>query len=649
MNNENLGQKILFNSRSTEYKSPFGCLPKGEDHMITLTVKIEKSIEPYEVFVRFYHGQDIVFAQELYLTGEDIKGNNVLYNNYSCVVKDIEVGLYFYSFDFISCGEKYFIKRDELNQPCLASEYEGKRWQVTCYAQKYEIDQSFAGRVMYQIFPDRFCEDINAHKHIDLGQKLKPFWVHEDKADTPAYLPDELGEILNNDFYGGNFVGIMSKLDYIKSMGVGVIYLNPICLANSNHRYDTSDYKRMDPMLGTAEEFIQLVNEAHDRDIKIILDCVFSHTGSRSVYFDINNEFSVSTNQNSDSIISQGAYHNKHSRYREWYAFDENTNKYDCWWGIKTLPNLKELNVDFLDFLLYDKDSVIEYYFNFGIDGIRLDVADELPDQFLQLLYNRVKEINPKSLIIGEVWEDASNKVSYGEVRRYFLGNQLESVMNYVFKDNIIGFIKGRITPKVLNENILTIVENYPCEVINNVMNILSTHDTARILTALLGKEAAELSKQEQAVERVSVGDIERQMDLLTIAVFLQFMLPGMPCIYYGDEIGMQGYGDPFNRRYFNEEDKNVSIFKLYKTLANIRLISKAVRYGKLLPFYTSEQVYSFVREYEGKRVLCVVNRSSEEVILNCNAILQIYTSGVIMENDRLILNAYSCGVFELA
>ncbi len=619
----NNDDRILFDSRDLDYKSPFGCLPKGET--LSITIKIKSDLDISNLYIRFFQeGYEVMRYQF------DTSLNCGDFTSYSCTIDCIDIGLYSYDFEIISHNQSLVVNKDYHNNPFIVTDnHFGSKWQLTSYSQKYKRDNSFAGRIMYQIFPDRFCKMGSP----DLTNKLQPYWVHSDFTETPVYLPDEHGEVLNNDFYGGNIAGIISKLDYLKSLGVGVIYLNPLCFAYSNHRYDTSNYKMIDPMLGTLDDFRNLVNQAHNRDIMIILDCVFSHTGSRSIYFDINNEF------------GGGAYHNRMSNFYNWYQFNENGG-YDCWWGIKTLPNVNELDNDYLDYLLFDDDSVIAFWLSAGIDGIRLDVADELPDEFLTLLYNRVKSINKDALIIGEVWEDASNKVSYSVTRRYFLGEELESVMNYVFKDSIIAFVKGYITTYDLNERIHTIVENYPKEVIHNVMNILSTHDTMRIITNLFGKDPTLLTKHEQATEFIPKEQLTEHMDHLAIAVFLQFMLPGMPCIYYGDEIGMQGYGDPFNRRFFDEANVNTSVYNIYKTLANVRQLFVAIQIGSYIPYYVDDDIFSFTRELGDTRLLCIVNLSDHEILFNCNPVAQVFARGVVMKQDDLLLNRFSCGVF---
>jgi glycosidase len=417
---------------------------------------------------------------------------------------------------------------------------------------------------MYQIFPDRF----NQSGDCDTEGKLEPFWIHSDKRDVPHYLPNEKGEVENCDFYGGNLNGIAEKLDYLKELGVDVIYINPIFKSWSNHRYDTADYHKIDELLGTEEDFRGLCELAHEREMKIILDGVFSHTGSNSRYFD------------KKGIFGGGAYHCPDSPYRSWYDFKAYPHDYTSWWGIETLPCVNELDEGFRNFIIDDEDSVVAHWIRAGADGFRLDVADELPDEFIAAFRARLKSIKPDALLIGEVWEDASNKISYGKRRRYFVGGELDSVMNYPFRSSIIDYVLKIDNGTRFKEAVMTIAENYPKCVLNSLMNMLSTHDTPRILS-MLSRENNVGDKNACAGYTMSPSAREEALSRLRTATFLQFILPGMPCIYYGDEIGTEGFGDPFNRGYFNwDKVSGNSLREFFIRLARIRKSHEAIRLG---------------------------------------------------------------------
>lgn len=496
-------------------------------------------------------------------------------------------GLYFYYFKITTQNESFdlFKQGDDTNIAV------GDLWQLTCFDKDYDTPSDFKGRVMYQIFPDRFAKSGT----VDPAGKLEPYRLHDNVDDTPVYLPDENGRITNSDFFGGNLKGITDKLPYLKNMGVGIIYLNPVFMAYSNHRYDTADYKRIDPLLGTERDFTTLCREAHKLDIKIILDGVFSHTGSNSVYFDAN------------GVFGNGAVSNPDSPYKDWYQFEEYPTRYTSWWGIDTLPCVDELNESYMDYIIYSRDSVISHWLKLGADGFRLDVADELPDEFISAFHKKLKEINPDALLLGEVWEDASNKISYSKRRKYFSDSNLDSVMNYPFKEAIIGLVKGEITGKDFADRVMTIVENYPRPVLDCLMNLLSTHDTPRIITALSGKGEG-MSKTEKANFRLTGADLDRALALTKAAALLQFTLPGNPCIYYGDEIGMEGFEDPLNRAFYQWDNPNTTLQSFYRELALVKNENKALKCGDIVFHKADNRFVQYARTYQNETVYVAVS-----------------------------------------
>ena len=448
--------KILFDSRNLAFKTPFGCLEQGEPLTIHFFVK-----DAYETGVLFLLEEDGKDAVSFKMSFEKEADG---YRQYTCSLSNLVTGLYFYSFCIVTESQALAVFRNEKNQPVVES---GQKWQLTCYHRAYPIERAFQGAVMYQIFPDRF----NRSSSCDTSEKLTPFHLHETLYEIPVFEPDETGRILNNDFFGGNLRGIMEKLPYLKNLGIKVLYLNPIFKAFSNHRYDTADYLQVDPLLGTNEDFALLCRQAHASGIKIMLDGVFSHTGSDSLYFDKLNRF------------ENGAYHHPDSPYRSWFQFTEYPHGYHSWWGIDTLPYTEEKDPAFRQFIISGENSVIRFWFRLGADAWRLDVADELPDSFLAELHKTAKEEKPDCLVLGEVWEDASNKISYGVRRKYFLGESLDAVMNYVWRDAIIRFCRGEMHSEDFLESVMTLCENYPQDTLNATMISLSTHDTPRILT----------------------------------------------------------------------------------------------------------------------------------------------------------------------
>lgn len=592
--------RILFNSKNEYHKSPFGCLRQNQ--LCTLRIKIPISCETEKVYlcIRSESGIELTVP----FAFESAEGD---YEVYSTQFSLFACDLYFYYFNVITQNESFdlFKQGDDTNIAC------GDLWQITCFDKNYDTPVDFKGRVIYQIFPDRFAK----FGEVDTKEKLLPYELHKDLKETPVYLPDRNGQILNNDFYGGNLMGIVQKLPYIKDMGVGIIYLNPIFMAYSNHRYDTADYKKIDPLLGTEEDFKILCLEAHKLNIKIILDGVFSHTGSNSIYFDIKN------------IFGNGAVSNPDSPYREWYQFEEYPHRYTSWWGIDTLPCVRELNQSFMDYIIYSEDSVLCHWLKLGADGFRLDVADELPDRFIEAFHKKIKEVKPDAILMGEVWEDASNKISYGKRRKYFSNTELDSVMNYPFKNAIMEFVTGKITGKDFAERIMTIAENYPRPVLDCVMNLLSSHDTPRIITALSGKGEG-MSKTDKAEFKLQGEELNRAVNLTKVSALLQFTLPGNPSIYYGDEIGMEGFEDPFNRCFFQWEEQNVSLREFYKKLSFLKNQNEAIKRGDIVFREVGDKFIKFARKWQNNVVYIDVSME-KELEYSGNPILEVYADNI--------------------
>ena len=553
-------ERILFDSADSRYKYPFGCVKEGEKCRISIEIPLSCPSEAVILVLEKEGGQDLTVP----LCSLSDDGG---YRRYSGEFT-LEKGLYFYYFIIKKADSSFRLFRYGSHDTNME---DGEKWQLTCLPADYAPPKDFAGRVMYQIFPDRF----NKKGDCDLSGKIKPFVIHKDIAEPPIKGPDENGN-WNTDFYGGNLRGIEDRLPYLKSLGVGVIYLNPIFMAQSNHRYDTADYMRIDPMLGDEEDFINLCKSAGELDIKIILDGVFSHVGSNSKYFD------------SEGTFGHGAVSDADSPYKNWFDFKHYPDEYDCWWDIESLPCVKELDNGFVDLIIENEDSVVAHWLRLGADGFRLDVADELPDEFIALLRNRVKKINPNAIVIGEVWEDASNKISYDIRRKYFSDGELDGVMNYPFRDAIINLLCKRITAVEFAEIIGTIYENYPYDALNCSMTFLSSHDTTRIQTEL-GRE------------------IKDTVKALKLASAIQFFLPGMPSIYYGDEVGMTGGSDPYNRGYFRPAENADELTAHYKYLTNLRNSTPALRNGALEIAINGDTV-TVTRSLDGEKVSLIFN-----------------------------------------
>ncbi|TKC19303.1 alpha-amylase family glycosyl hydrolase [Robertmurraya kyonggiensis] len=518
----------------------------------------------------------------------DWKGMECGRDIYELDIEIDDVGLYWYYFQLESVTEvQYFGMHDT-----GISETEPPSWQLTVYDKEFTTPDWIKGGIFYHIFVDRFARVGKTMLKDDI-------FLRDDWGGLPTYKPNEEGVVLNNDFFGGNLKGIINKLDYIHSLGVTCLYLSPIFEAYSNHKYDTGDFTKIDPMFGKLADFHRLCKEAEKRGIRVILDGVFNHVGSDSVYFNKKGRY--------EEI---GAYQSKASPYFSWFKFIDYPDDYESWWGIKTLPSVNEEELTYVDFIT-GKHGVASRWLEEGASGWRLDVVDELPDPFIEKIRKVMKSSQPDSLLIGEVWEDASNKIAYGHRKSYLLGKQLDSVMNYPFMNAIIEFVRNGEAEQ-LDTVVTSILQNYPMCVVECLMNMLGTHDTQRILTALGGKDLSHAPKEEQADTCMTKSERQVAIQLLKMASLLQMTLPGVPCIYYGDEAGMEGYNDPFNRRCFPWGHEERELVEWYQMLGAIRKDWTVFKEGEYETIYSKERVYLFQRTDGTEKVVIGVNRSEE-------------------------------------
>ena len=525
-------------------------------------------------------------------------------------------------------------------------------FQITVYDPSFATPDWMAGAVMYQIFPDRFAqgeegmrqEGIAYHEAMGRPMHLHEFWdepvewlgqppVDDASDDFDADVDDE--EVIIEtpeekalkaamkaydpiDFFGGTLEGIHEKLPYLESLGVEVLYLNPIFEARSNHRYDTADYERIEPLLGDEEDFKRLAADAADHGISIVLDAVLSHTGDDSRYFNARGTYDA-----------PGAMQGEWSPFRAWYDFTEQENgvPYRCWWGDRTLPEVDERNWAWQDYILGHPgqgDGVLAHWLAAGARGYRLDVADELPDDVLSGIRSTVKAANPDAIVIGEVWEDPTTKTSYGVRRNYALGFSLDSVMNYPLRSALLGFALGDIDAHQLAAHLRQQQANYPAPLYRVLMNLLSTHDVERMRSVLaLGGAVKNLPRNEQlaATESITAAQDAVAARLQRMTVALLYALPGAPCIYYGDERGLQGGGDPFCRATFpwasKRADCGEDLTGFYQAVGALRKKSSVLRRGTLACVAVDPDVLCVVRALpDGEVALAVANRSDEPKLI---------------------------------
>lgn len=534
---------ISYNSRKTEYKRPFGAARAGEPIFLRLLLQGEPC-QKVNVVYRYedgaeYRGTLLPTEKEGEFCGEIILE---------------QVGLCFYRFEAVKAdGSMLFIGTADGVHATIGDWL--PEWRQTVYERDFSAPEGIAGGIWYQIFPDRFCKGAMNPPRPAKGERI----YHETWEERPLFTQDR-PDFKGNDFFGGNLNGIKEKLPYLKELGVDLIYLNPIFESGENHRYSTADYEQIDPLLGSDEDFEALCQAAREQGIRIVLDGVFSHTGANSKYF------------NKEGLYDEvGAYQSVDSPYYHWFTFEQYPDKYDCWWGFPALPCVDELAPDFMNYI-NGEQGIAQKWMKKGAYGWRLDVADELPDGFLEAFRKRVKATNPQSIIIGEVWENAVEKVSYGARRKFLLGNQCDTVMNYPWLNAIIDLLKSGDT-KAFCEAVYDLMESYPPAALSCLMNILSTHDTPRILNRL-GADSIP-PRALQADNYLSKEQREKGCALLKKAALLQFTLPGIPCIFYGDELGMEGYGDPYCRGTYPWGKGDPKLLQFYKDLAAIRLANR--------------------------------------------------------------------------
>ena len=611
--------RILFDSKQTQHKSPFGTVTPGQE--VTLNIHVPSSVQATGVTCIVNHPDD-VHAFNVPLALKKKKG---AYEIYQGKFTFQETGLFFYYFyiEKKDGGFRLFKSGDSTNMEA------GDLWQISCIPEEFTVPDWARGAVIYQLFPDRFCKSGK----VDLTGKLKPYTVHENWYEEVEWRPTPEGEVLNNDFYGGNFRGIIEKMDYIASLGTTILYLNPISKSFSSHRYDTGDYKTPDPMLGTEEDFTALCEAAHARGMKVVLDGVYSHTGSNSLYFNKNGTFE-----------SVGAYQSKESPYHSWFQFYQWPDSYKSWWDFITLPTVNKMDPKFLDFIIRDEDSVVAHWLKLGADGYRLDVADELPDEFIKMLRDRIRQIKPDALLMGEVWEDASNKKAYGQNRTYFTNAELDSVMNYPFRTAILNFMRGFDSGRAFRDTVLSIVENYPPQVVDCNMNLLGTHDTPRILTALV--DDFDGSRAEKAKRHLSRNQLDVAFERLMMASFLQFTLPGSPSIYYADEAGMEGYKDPFNRRPYPWGREDGELLSHYRRLGRLRKENPALRLGDIQFQEAGDKHLMYTRSYKRKKLRICANLSADHWEVPGGKMLLGYNLHVV-SGDCLIIGPRGFCVLE--
>ena len=620
-------------------RKPQGAVATGGQVRLRLTVEDEQA--PVELFLRVWNGDERRYP----MRPLGLKDGRMIYE------AQIGVGdkprLLWYRFECEYKGEHVVLGAPGDHTGCgegvMGSE---ESFQLTVYDAAYDTPAWMRDGVMYQIMVDRFChgEGTDALMHAKDGQNII---LHENWNEMPFLNIAENGDNFANDFFGGNLEGVRQKLPYLKQLGVSVLYFNPIFCARTNHKYDTSDYRRVDPMFGDEQALARLCKEAEALGMRVMLDGVFSHVGDDSLYFNRRGTYGEHV----------GAYRDPDSPYYKWFTFRHWPDDYECWWGFKTLPNVNEMDEDYRRFILEDDDSVVRHWVKKGASGWRLDVADELPMPFLRELRRQVKDVSGDAAVLGEVWEDASHKVAYGQMRSYVLGDTLDSVMNYPLRDALIAFLMAQKDAAAVAKELSSLAQNYPKPFLYALMNLMGSHDRPRILNVLAGNDGSDIPRSQRAGHRLSQE--ERMIGALREQLMLRFVfsVPGMPCIYYGDEAGVEGCADPFCRRTYPWGREDQDMLARYKAMAAMRNGHPVLKTGECAYIAPCSAVLGVIRKNEngkdafGKKAenacaVTLINRSAREVVVYLTS-ADVSGAQTLVSDDGQIFTARS-GAFSV-
>ena len=648
--------KIYFNSQDSDYKSEFGAIATGE----SCTFAIDS-------------GDDILSAVLVIkgvgsfpMTAEDTEDGQ----RWTCSASVNHIGEYDYYFA-LSNGAGIVIYGDDDGYYGVGKVTDLANvlpYDLVVYKSGYETPDWMKKAVIYQIFPDRFFDGDESNNQAqttargDVQYEYVNNWYlwpenPEQEQMNPGSYPDEAysgdGQ-WSNEIYGGDLQGIIEKVDYLKALGVNVIYLNPVFSSISNHRYDACDYTEIDPILGTMGDFEELVAVAEANDMQIILDGVFNHVSDDSVYFDRYYKFLGTSEKigaypywayvydymaengasRADAEVAAKAYFSENYgitdySYTEWFevystpmsgAVDsvglragKSVYSYDGWWGYDSMPIIYATNGseyqtgNWAEEIIYNEDgtSVTQYWISKGNDGWRLDVANEVSDETWQKFRDSVKAMNDgEVVIIGEIWDDAT---------KYLLGDMYDSVMNYMFRNAVTAFAMGASSEQTTKE-LEKLRERYPEEAFYAMMNLVGSHDTSRILSFLdgIGDDRTDKTPSGAYPTYETTSDLAKNRQFLV--AFLQFTYPGAPTIYYGDELGMVGSDDPDDRRAMEWGKGNQELVEWYATMAAIRAQYPALSTGAIQPIdLGSSNLLAYTRSEGDVELIVIGNNSSSD------------------------------------
>ena len=518
---------------------------------------------------------------------------------------------------------------------------------LTVYDAAFTTPNWMKEAIIYQIFPDRFFNGNPANdaaKTTARGAEPTALKQWNDLPGIPNVNDNDA--YFNNDFFGGDLEGIRQKLDYLQSLGVTVLYLNPIFTAASNHKYDPGSYEQIDPMFGTAEDFKRLTDELRKRGMYLMLDGVFNHVGDDSIYFDRYGKYKevgayeywarVYETMNAKNAAQADAQRMAEEQFasegtplapyapQTWFKI-ENTQenghfRYEGWSGYDSLPVIQspengavsqasELNNQrWAAYILLNDDAIAKRWIKSGASGWRLDVAPEIDAAFWREFRKQIKPMTLPNgeppVMLGETFQDAAH---------FFLGDQFDSVMNYGFRYAIQKLLMVDGDAAAAAALLRGLQQNYPKEAVYNLMNLFGSHDTPRIIYLLGGGDDTGV-----IAEKGKHFDYELGKKRLKLAVIFQMGYPGAPTIYYGDEVGVFGSRDPDCRRPFPWGSEDHDLLDHYRKVAGIRAARKPLfAHGDVTTLFAENDVYVYARKFEQQCAVIAINRGSEAKTLS--------------------------------
>lgn len=615
---------LYFNSRDEKYKKPFGPVTAGTEVTFTLeaktndldTAKLVMTTQKITGNQDNIENLDKVFYP-MVKTGTSPDGAREFW---TATVNFDDINIYTYYFEAINGKDVVIYGNNSI--PISASKIVGvggvgealrlategiseeeiPRYRQTVYDASFTTPDWSKDIIYYYIFPERFKNGNHANDPKPGKKKFygnRDITFHKNWLDKPWTPQDKVSNWdFGNDFYGGDIAGMLQKLDYLKELGINTIYSTPVFTSPSNHKYDTSDYMKIDEGFGTNEEYRQFVAEAKKKGIRVIMDASLNHAGADSIYMDRYGKYP-----------GLGAFKNekirKESPYYSWYTFDETAtdpNQKYPQWAVPSLAEFNKKSESYRKFAYKDKNSVTQYWMNMGISGWRMDVVPWVPDDFWREWRKTVKAKDPDILTVAEVWWDSS---------KYYLGDMFDSGMNYVFRQAVLDYVDGKKAQDTVN--IFEMMrENYPPQAFGATMNLISSHDAPRAVFHFGYKD-----------DSTPKDEVKTAKDKLLLATFIQMTYPGAPAIYYGDEVGVTGGEDPGCRATYPWKEEgghpDENLLNEFKKLTKLRNDNAVLRRGSMQPVDVDDNIIVMAREYDGTIALVVTNNLAKTKTVKIN------------------------------